>query len=89
MELENNPYTIAYEKATNADTREDFWREEAKNVVWKKFPTQILDSSKAPFYYWFPDGEINICYNTIDRHIQDPEKLSQPAVIWVSNMVNI
>jgi propionyl-CoA synthetase len=89
MEIEKNAYTVAYEKATNEDTREEFWKEEAKNVKWKTFPTKILDSANPPFYYWYPDGEINICENTIDRHLEDKKKLDEPAVIWVSNMVNI
>jgi propionyl-CoA synthetase len=29
-----------------------------------------LDDSKAPLYRWFPDGETNICYNALDRHIE-------------------
>lgn len=71
MEKEGNLYNEAYERATNEETREQFWRDEAKNVTWKKFPEKILDGEKSPFYYWFPDGEINICYNTIDRHLED------------------
>jgi propionyl-CoA synthetase len=30
----------------------------------------VLDESKAPLYKWFPDGEINICYNALDKHIE-------------------
>lgn len=55
-------------------------------MTWYKFPNQILDSSNAPFHRWFPDGEINICYNAIDRHLADCGH--KKAVIWVSNMVN-
>jgi propionyl-CoA synthetase len=28
----------------------------------------VLDDSSAPFYEWFTGGEINTCYNAIDRH---------------------
>lgn len=31
----------------------------------------MLDDSKAPMYKWYPDGEINICYNAIDRHVEN------------------
>ena len=24
---------------------------------------------RAPFYRWFPDGELNTCYNALDRHV--------------------
>lgn len=31
--------------------------------------TKVLDDSNKPLYRWFPDGEINICYNAIDKHV--------------------
>jgi hypothetical protein len=31
--------------------------------------TQVLDDSNAPFYHWFADGEINVSYNCLDRHL--------------------
>ena len=85
---QDNAYTVACERASHPDTREDFWREQAQKVHWFRQPQHILDSSKAPFYQWFPDGLINICYNTIDRHLGKHNKLADPAVIWISNMVN-
>lgn len=30
-----------------------------------------MDDSKPPMYKWFPDGEINICYNAVDRHVDN------------------
>jgi propionyl-CoA synthetase len=30
-----------------------------------------LDESSAPLYKWFPDGLINICYNAVDRHVEN------------------
>jgi propionyl-CoA synthetase len=76
---ENNAYEVAYRRATNEDTREDFWREQAAFVEWFKPPTKILDSSNPPFYRWFADG-------ALDR--PGKELASEKAVIWVSNMVN-
>ena len=32
---------------------------------------QVLDDSNAPFYRWFPDGELNTCANALDRHIAE------------------
>ena len=29
-----------------------------------------MDDSKAPFFTWFRDGELNITYNCLDRHIE-------------------
>jgi len=38
-------------------------------INWTKFPKTILDDSDQYMYKWFPDGEMNICYNAIDRHL--------------------
>ena len=68
-EIMNHPYYNAYFKATSPETREEFWAEQAKMVDWYKFPTKILDDSNPPFYRWFKDGQLNTCYNCIDRHL--------------------
>ena len=47
-----------------------YWAKLAQdNLVWRKAFTQVLDESKAPFYKWFSDGELNASYNCLDRHI--------------------
>jgi acetyl-CoA synthetase len=47
-----------------------FWGNLARTELdWHKPFTQILDDSKAPFYRWFHDGELNASYNSIDRHL--------------------
>lgn len=46
-----------------------FWAKQGKNLHWHKPFTQILDWSEAPFARWFHDGELNISYNCLDRHI--------------------
>ncbi|MDP3891118.1 propionyl-CoA synthetase [Nocardioides sp.] len=48
---------------------ENFWLEAAETVSWFRPPTRALDSSRAPFYRWFPDGVLNTCYNALDRHV--------------------
>jgi acetyl-CoA synthetase len=48
-----------------------FWMKQALDrVTWSKPPTQILDDSKAPFFKWFADGELNVSYNCLDRHLE-------------------
>jgi acetyl-CoA synthetase len=50
---------------------EGFWGRLAKETLsWKKPFTKVLDESKAPFYTWFEDGELNASYNSLDRHVQ-------------------
>jgi acetyl-CoA synthetase len=58
-----------YEEA-EADWR-GFWMKQAlERVAWFKEPTQILDESNPPFYKWFADGELNISYSCLDRHLE-------------------
>jgi acetyl-CoA synthetase len=50
---------------------EGFWGRLAKETLsWKKSFTKVLDESKAPFYTWFEDGELNASYNSLDRHVE-------------------
>jgi len=49
---------------------EGFWARLARELlVWHKPFTEVLDESKAPFYRWFGDGELNVSYNCLDRHL--------------------
>ena len=48
-----------------------FWGDLAReHLSWKTPFTQVLDESKAPFYRWFHDGELNASYNCLDRQIE-------------------
>jgi acetyl-CoA synthetase len=55
---------------------EGFWARLAReNVLWKEPFTRVLDESKAPFFKWFDDGQLNASYNCLDRHLQtQPDK---------------
>ena len=48
----------------------EFWSEQAQAVSWIKEPDEILDASRAPFYRWFRGGQLNTCYNAVDRHVE-------------------
>ena len=49
---------------------EGFWARLAReNLTWTKPFTKTLDESKAPFYKWFEDGELNASANCLDRHM--------------------
>ena len=49
---------------------EGFWARLARdNLVWSKPFSRTLDESKAPFYRWFDDGELNASANCLDRHM--------------------
>ncbi len=48
-----------------------YWGRLAKeSISWKTPFSHVLDESKAPFYRWFHDGELNASYNCLDRHLE-------------------
>jgi acetyl-CoA synthetase len=50
-----------------------FWGRLARETLaWHKPFTHALDASKAPFYEWFADGELNASFNCLDRHLGTP-----------------
>src|SRR5215510_9561997 len=55
---------------------EGFWARLAReNLLWSKPFSQVLDETKAPFFRWFHDGELNASYNCLDRHLKtQPDK---------------
>ena len=56
--------------ARAADDRLAFWAEQARDLVhWHKPFTETLDWSNAPVARWFGDGELNVAYNCLDRHV--------------------
>ena len=49
-----------------------FWQKQAMDrITWFKAPTVTLDDSNPPFYKWFSDGELNLAYNCLDRHLDE------------------
>ena len=48
-----------------------YWEAQARDrVSWFREPTVLLDDSNPPFFKWFTDGELNMSYNCLDRHIE-------------------
>ncbi len=62
---------------------EGFWGEAAKAIRWDREPTVVLDRSSAPFFRWFPDGQLNTCFNAVDRHV-DEGRGDQAALVYDS-----
>ncbi len=48
---------------------EGFWLEAAAALEWTTPPTRALDATNPPYFRWFPDGELNVCHNALDRHV--------------------
>jgi propionyl-CoA synthetase len=51
------------------DSPEAFWAEAAKAIDWAKPPQRIFDGTAGVYGRWFPDAEVNACYNALDRHV--------------------
>ena len=64
---------------------QEYWAEKAKAIDWFKPFSNVLDDSNPPFYKWFPDGELNISYNVLDRHVKSDRK-NKLAYIWEGEM---
>ncbi len=57
-----------YEKAKN--DRLEFWADQARELLhWHTPFTETLDWNNAPFARWFADGQLNVAYNCLDRHV--------------------
>jgi propionyl-CoA synthetase len=76
---------MSYEKLyrESLEKPEEFWAEAASGLAWTKPWQRVLDAEDAPFYEWFRGGEINTCYNALDRHCEDGRG-DQAALIYDS-----
>jgi propionyl-CoA synthetase len=61
-------YLHAYTHA--AENPEGFWREQAAELDWYRFPSQVYAGEPSGHGRWFPDGQINTCHLAVDRHVQ-------------------
>ncbi|MFC2045369.1 propionyl-CoA synthetase [Chloroflexota bacterium] len=74
-------YEETYQRSI--DSPEEFWGEAARDIYWHKKWSRVIDDSNPPFYRWFPDAELNTCYNTLDYHVING-RAEQPALIYDS-----
>jgi acetyl-CoA synthetase len=54
-----------------------FWLEQAKLLTWVKEPTKALEydwntKGRTIEHTWFADGQLNVSYNCLDRHLNTP-----------------
>ncbi len=78
-------HNMSYEKLyrESLENPEKFWAEAASGLDWAKPWQRVLDAEDAPFYEWFRGGEINTCYNALDRHCE-AGRGDQAALIYDS-----
>ncbi|RTY71518.1 propionyl-CoA synthetase [Flavobacterium sp. LS1P28] len=62
-------YKEIYEESI--EQPEKFWAEQADAIEWYNKPETILSKDENGYPLWYKDGELNICYLALDKHIQD------------------
>jgi len=79
-------YRNAYQRSL--EDPDAFWGEAAEGIDWLAPWDKVLDDSDAPFYRWFTGGELNTCYNAVDRHVA-AGRGDQSALIHDSAMTGV
>ena len=80
--LSTGEYSKVYYNSINR--KEEFWHEVAQDIVWDKPYTHVLDPKSSPTSpRWFAGGELNTCYNAVDRHV-DNGRQDSIAIIYDS-----
>ena len=63
---------------------EGFWGRRARSLIeWTTPFAKVFDGANAPFFKWFPDGELNASANCLDRHLT--ERGDKTAIIFESD----
>jgi len=77
-------YTQMWERSIKEP--DGFWLEQAQSLSWFKKPTRSLEytwdtKSRTIEHTWFADGQLNVSYNCLDRHLNTPTA-KKTALIW-------
>ncbi|KAI7865578.1 hypothetical protein BDF14DRAFT_1875531 [Spinellus fusiger] len=67
--------------AINVDIK--MWQNTSQEISWYIPPSSVIEKTNNVHpYTWFPNGQLNTCYNAVDRHfLSDPESV---ALVWDS-----
>uniref|UniRef100_A0A8U8CBX8 Acyl-CoA synthetase short-chain family member 3, mitochondrial n=1 Tax=Geospiza parvula TaxID=87175 RepID=A0A8U8CBX8_GEOPR len=66
---------------------EKVWGEVAEQIQWYKPWVRTLERGSLGSASWFLGGELNICYNAVDRHVENGRG-DQIAIIYDSPVTN-
>ena len=78
--MDNETYLKWYEQSV--ENPEKFWGKHGKRIDWFKPYTKVKNTSfnGKVSIKWFEDGQTNVSYNCIDRHLK--KRGDQTAIIW-------
>ena len=82
--IDAKTYDAMYKQSV--EDSDAFWLEQAKTLDWIKEPTVgrefIWDTAGRKIEHtWFKDGQLNVTYNCLDRHLNGP-KADRIALMW-------
>jgi len=64
-----------------------FWQRAAEELDWITPPKRTLNFDRDPFAVWYEGGELNSCYNAVDRHVASGQG-DKTALIFDSAMTD-
>lgn len=64
-----------------------FWADAAKGIDWDRPWDKVLDLEASPAASWFAGGQLNTCFNALDRHV-NAGRGEQAALIYDSPVTN-
>ncbi|KAM9634791.1 acyl-CoA synthetase short-chain family member 3, mitochondrial isoform 2-T2 [Morphnus guianensis] len=78
-----------YEEVFRSSVREPekVWGAAAEQIQWFKPWARALERGRPGSASWFVGGELNICYNAVDRHVENGRG-DQIAIIYDSPVTN-
>ena len=79
--------TLASVYRASLDDPEAFWAEAAEAIDWITPWDTVLERDATPAARWFVGGELNTCYNALDRHVEGGRG-NQTALIYDSAVTN-
>ena len=90
-ELQANAHVSSVEQyeqmyKRSVEDPDGFWLEQAELLHWFKKPTKAREynwdtKGRKIEHTWFADGELNACYNCLDRHLGTPIA-KKAALVW-------
>ena len=78
--LNKEKYKELYKKSI--ENNDDFWNEVAQKISWKKKYEKVkeVNYKDKVSIKWYLKGELNACYNCVDRHLQ--KRGDKTAILW-------
>jgi len=71
-------YEALYQRSV--EDPEGFWGDVAGDLHWFSRWNKVLEG-EVPWVKWFAGGKLNLCYNCVDRHVEEGRR-DKVAILW-------